>query len=162
MCEWCGHQHDVRALCGKRPTWGRRGFIAMLGAAAVGAIVPRAIPIPIGEETVGYIEPMPVVDLSKWGGIESTKAVDEAMLGLVEPFKRIEFTAEFANDHRVFERVAQFDGYFSDELTVGSPVTIDFNGERIKGEIAKVNYADHTYSADVRVVRALPRTKRPV
>ena len=141
----------------------------MLGAAAVGAMVPRAIPI--GEETVGYIEPVPI-DLSKYSvegsrafgvALESAKAGEEALIGLIEPFKRIEFTAEFANDHRVFERMAQFDGrYARDELTVGAPVTIDFNGERIKGEIAKVNHADHTYSADVRVVRALPRTKRPV
>lgn len=35
-CEWCGHDHLQSALCSKRPTWSRRGFLALLGAAAVG------------------------------------------------------------------------------------------------------------------------------
>lgn len=36
ICEWCGHAHDVRSLCTKRPTWGRRGFLSMVGATLVG------------------------------------------------------------------------------------------------------------------------------
>jgi hypothetical protein len=30
-CDWCGHVHDRTALCAKRPTWGRRGFLALMG-----------------------------------------------------------------------------------------------------------------------------------
>jgi hypothetical protein len=40
MCEWCGHQHAVTALCSKRPRWSRRGFLALMGAAAVGVATP--------------------------------------------------------------------------------------------------------------------------
>lgn len=41
MCEWCGHDHPVTALCGKRPRWSRRGFLAMLGVGVAGlALAP--------------------------------------------------------------------------------------------------------------------------
>lgn len=43
-CDWCGHQHPVTALCSQRPTWGRRGFLALVGAALVGAALP-ALPV---------------------------------------------------------------------------------------------------------------------
>lgn len=43
MCEYCGHDHPRDALCTQRPKWGRRGFLALLGAAAVGATVPDAL-----------------------------------------------------------------------------------------------------------------------
>ena len=36
VCEWCGHQHDVQALCSQRPKWSRRGFIALMGSAVLG------------------------------------------------------------------------------------------------------------------------------
>ena len=36
MCEWCGHDHDQAALCTQRPTWGRRGFLALFGAGIAG------------------------------------------------------------------------------------------------------------------------------
>ena len=36
MCEWCGHDHDEAALCTERPTWGRRGFLALFGAGIAG------------------------------------------------------------------------------------------------------------------------------
>jgi hypothetical protein len=38
-CEWCGHEHPRAALCSKRLTWSRRGFLALLGAAAIGVAV---------------------------------------------------------------------------------------------------------------------------
>ena len=41
MCDWCGHTHPVTTLCSKRPTWGRRGFLALLGAGLVGAALPQ-------------------------------------------------------------------------------------------------------------------------
>lgn len=41
-CEWCGHEHPVTQLCAKRPTWGRRGFLKLVGAAAIGVMVPQA------------------------------------------------------------------------------------------------------------------------
>lgn len=51
ICEWCGHEHAREALCSQRPKWSRRGFLALMGAAAVGmatdplkAIVPQASP----------------------------------------------------------------------------------------------------------------------
>lgn len=40
QCEWCGHDHPVTALCTKRPTWSRRGFLQLAGAAIVGAALP--------------------------------------------------------------------------------------------------------------------------
>jgi hypothetical protein len=43
MCEWCGHEHAVTALCAKRPKWSRRGFLAMAGAALVG-IAAKGLP----------------------------------------------------------------------------------------------------------------------
>jgi hypothetical protein len=43
MCDWCGHAHPRTALCTKRPTWGRRGFLALMGAALVGAVVPPPV-----------------------------------------------------------------------------------------------------------------------
>jgi hypothetical protein len=39
-CDWCGHAHPVAALCARRPTWGRRGFLALVGAGLVGAALP--------------------------------------------------------------------------------------------------------------------------
>jgi hypothetical protein len=39
-CEWCGHAHDRTALCTKRPTFGRRGFLALLGAGLTGMALP--------------------------------------------------------------------------------------------------------------------------
>lgn len=39
MCEWCGHDHDQAALCTQRPTWGRRGFLALFGAGIAGLAV---------------------------------------------------------------------------------------------------------------------------
>lgn len=53
-CEWCGHEHDQRALCTKRPTWGRRGFLALLGASAVGAVLPAVPLLRPGDELVLY------------------------------------------------------------------------------------------------------------
>lgn len=42
-CEWCGHVHDVRELCTRRPRWSRRGFLQLAGAAALGlAAAPAA------------------------------------------------------------------------------------------------------------------------
>ncbi len=41
MCEWCGHDHPVTALCVKRPRWSRRGFLALLGVGVAGlALAP--------------------------------------------------------------------------------------------------------------------------
>jgi len=42
ICEWCGHEHAITALCTKRPKWSRRGFLALMGAAAVGAAADPA------------------------------------------------------------------------------------------------------------------------
>lgn len=39
-CEWCGHEHAREALCTKRPTWSRRGFIALFGAGLAGLALP--------------------------------------------------------------------------------------------------------------------------
>lgn len=39
VCGWCGHRHDARALCARRPRWSRRGFLAFVGAAAIGVAV---------------------------------------------------------------------------------------------------------------------------
>lgn len=39
-CDWCGNDHDVRALCSARPKWTRRGFLALGLAAGVGAMLP--------------------------------------------------------------------------------------------------------------------------
>lgn len=39
-CEYCGHPHARDALCARRPTWGRRGFLALLGATVLGAGLP--------------------------------------------------------------------------------------------------------------------------
>ena len=36
LCEWCGHPHEREALCASRPTWGRRGFLALFGAGLAG------------------------------------------------------------------------------------------------------------------------------
>lgn len=47
-CEWCGHEHAVTALCTKRPTWGRRGFLQLLGMAAVG-LAAGGLPLPAPE-----------------------------------------------------------------------------------------------------------------
>lgn len=45
-CEWCGHEHDVRALCTKRKRGlSRRSFLILGATAAVGAMLP-AIPLP--------------------------------------------------------------------------------------------------------------------
>ncbi len=41
LCEYCGHEHLVTDFCTKRPKWGRRGFLMMLGAAAIGAMLPQ-------------------------------------------------------------------------------------------------------------------------
>lgn len=40
QCDWCGHDHPVMALCSRRPKWSRRGFLALAGAALVGAALP--------------------------------------------------------------------------------------------------------------------------
>lgn len=48
-CEWCGHEHDVTALCTKRPKWSRRGFLALAGAAVVGAVLPSLPTVPAWE-----------------------------------------------------------------------------------------------------------------
>jgi metallophosphoesterase superfamily enzyme len=42
MCDWCGHDHPAAALCAARPKWGRRGFLALAGAALVGSVLPAA------------------------------------------------------------------------------------------------------------------------
>ena len=39
MCDWCGHEHARTALCTKRPTWGRRGFLALFGCGLVGLVL---------------------------------------------------------------------------------------------------------------------------
>jgi hypothetical protein len=52
LCEWCGHAHPRAALCSKRPTWSRRGFLQLLGAAAIGAATdPRCL---TAEHTVSF------------------------------------------------------------------------------------------------------------
>lgn len=66
ICEWCGHDHARTALCTKRPTWGRRGFLALVGSAIVGAAIPvplhqlEQVTVPITWETRGatFITPM--------------------------------------------------------------------------------------------------------
>lgn len=40
-CDWCGHDHSRAALCAKRPTWGRRGFLALMGAGLAGMALPN-------------------------------------------------------------------------------------------------------------------------
>jgi hypothetical protein len=45
MCEWCGDEHPVTALCTKRPKWGRRGFLALFGAGVAGLLVAPAVPV---------------------------------------------------------------------------------------------------------------------
>ena len=39
QCEWCGHRHPQERLCSKRPTWSRRGFLAMFGVGIAGLAV---------------------------------------------------------------------------------------------------------------------------
>lgn len=39
-CEWCGHEHPVTALCLARPKWSRRGFLGLVSAAIIGAVLP--------------------------------------------------------------------------------------------------------------------------
>ncbi len=46
MCEWCGHEHDQAALCTDRPTWGRRGFLALFGAGIAGLAVTGVTGLP--------------------------------------------------------------------------------------------------------------------
>lgn len=43
-CEWCGHEHAIDALCGSRPRWTRRGFLALFGAGVLGASFVHALP----------------------------------------------------------------------------------------------------------------------
>lgn len=46
-CDWCGHAHEIHALCAQRPTWSRRGFLALMGSALAGAMIPiPALPEP--------------------------------------------------------------------------------------------------------------------
>ena len=46
-CDWCGHDHDVRAICAQRPASrgvSRRSFIALIGAGVAGlALAPSAL-----------------------------------------------------------------------------------------------------------------------
>lgn len=50
QCEWCGHDHDVTALCTKRPTWDRRGFLCLMGSAIVGAAATQLLPTTTWQE----------------------------------------------------------------------------------------------------------------
>ncbi len=42
MCEWCGSDHPVTALCTKRPRWSRRGFIGLFGVGLAALAVDPA------------------------------------------------------------------------------------------------------------------------
>lgn len=55
LCEWCGHAHPRSALCSKRPTWSRRGFLALLGAAAIG-VAADPLRVLSGTESVTGLE----------------------------------------------------------------------------------------------------------
>lgn len=70
MCNWCGHEHDVTALCTKRPTWGRRGFLMLAGAALVGRLLPD-VPLTLNSPSeLAYelvrIKPLPFEDGRLW------------------------------------------------------------------------------------------------
>ena len=54
MCEWCGYAHAQTALCTKRPTCGRRGFLAMFGAGVIGLAVERLNLVTAGNEQDYY------------------------------------------------------------------------------------------------------------
>lgn len=44
ICEYCGHEHDVRELCGARQAMSRRRFFSLSARAIVGAaIAPQII-----------------------------------------------------------------------------------------------------------------------
>ena len=45
LCEWCGHGHAITDLCTQRPTWGRRGFLALLGMGLAGIALPAMSPL---------------------------------------------------------------------------------------------------------------------
>ena len=52
MCDWCGREHDVRALCSARPKWGRRGFLSFMGIGALGLAANPAWPAPLAPQLV--------------------------------------------------------------------------------------------------------------
>ena len=46
-CDWCGHDHDVRAICSQRPASrgvSRRSFIALIGAGVAGLALAPSLP----------------------------------------------------------------------------------------------------------------------
>ena len=48
-CDWCGHDHDVRAICSQRPASrgvSRRSFIALIGAGVAGLALSPSMPVP--------------------------------------------------------------------------------------------------------------------
>jgi hypothetical protein len=80
-CEWCGHEHARDALCTSRPTWSRRGFLALFGAGIAGlAVAPQ-------------LAAQPVVDVDVWvtAGIRGGKTLtsfhtfDEILKHYYEP-----------------------------------------------------------------------------
>ena len=47
ICDWCGHSHDVRAICSQRPASrgvSRRSFIALIGAGVAGVVLAPSSP----------------------------------------------------------------------------------------------------------------------
>lgn len=65
VCEWCGQQHDCRAICMKRPTWSRRGFLILIGSSVCGALSSGRHPHSL--DIYG-------VDLSEW--LQSARPMD--------------------------------------------------------------------------------------
>lgn len=53
-CDWCGHAHAREALCAKRPTWGRRGFLALMVAGLAGLALPK---VPLASDVMDFAWP---------------------------------------------------------------------------------------------------------
>lgn len=66
MCEWCGHEHAVTALCPSAPRSrgiNRRSFLLLGAAAAIGAALP-SVPLPAAAQPV-YPAPLDLAALAK-------------------------------------------------------------------------------------------------
>ena len=66
ICDWCGHDHDVRAICSQRPASrgvSRRSFIALIGTGVAGLALAPSLP-------VGYVH------TEVFGAFDFSRAVD--------------------------------------------------------------------------------------
>ena len=55
MCEWCGQEHPISAICQVR-TWTRRSFLSMFGVGVAGLVLgPMAMATPAGQISLNEI-----------------------------------------------------------------------------------------------------------